>query len=109
MQNRRNGRPNLGEHEKRASCAPCANYLNVRRLADTVQETFKTGDQIARVELLDPSTDEVVGRFYYTPVKQIEKHRTRLDALLHHQKRFRKQKDKWWSEQRAWLREVEHD
>ena len=63
-----------------------------------VEEAFRLGDRIARVEVHNESMI-FTAIFYYTPVAPtLQKHGERLGNYLHSMKGFRESEDPWWNE-----------
>ena len=63
-----------------------------------VQQAFRSGNEIARLEVHDEKSQILMAILYYTPVSPcLQKHGERLGSYLHSMKEFRKPDDLWWN------------
>lgn len=79
----------------------------IPKVAKNIERAFRTGDKIARVNVCDDATENVLYSFYYTPVnKNLRAMAGQIGDLLHFPKEYRAAENPWWNEKRTFLEQV---
>ncbi|MHB8278974.1 MAG: hypothetical protein ACYDIA_15170 [Candidatus Humimicrobiaceae bacterium] len=80
---------------------------NIVKLGKNIEQTFKKGDKVIEIAIIDIETESVLDKFYYTPVaSELRMMRGKLGDILHAMKEYKNEDDEWWDNTRRYLEDI---